>query len=248
MLEVKDIVLNRAGKNILRIDRFGIKEGERVALIGPNGAGKSTLLKVLALLEKPAAGSIFFRGQRVTGTNTLAVRRRMAVVFQEPLLLNTSVYNNVAQGLKFRGLSRVDTERRVNHWLDRLGINPLRHRTPLYLSGGEAQRVNLARAFVLDPEVLFLDEPFSALDFPTRVDLLEQLGELLVNTRTTAVFVTHDFTEIPYLTDHVAVIDGGSVVYEGGIKDILRGGVTVPAVQHLLGPYKKSALMQDYIK
>ena len=225
-----------------------IEAGEMFGFIGPNGAGKSTLLKVLALLEKPTAGSIFFRGRRVTGANTLAVRRRMAVVFQEPLLLNTTVYNNVAQGLKFRGLGRADIDRRVNHWLDKLGITSLRQRTPLYLSGGEGQRVNLARSFVLEPEVLFLDEPFSALDFPTRVDLLEQLGELLINTGTTAVFVTHDFTEIPYLTDHVAVIDGGSVVYEGGIKDILRGGVTVPAVRHLLGPYKKSAWMQDYIK
>ena len=247
MLAVKDLLLVRGKKTILQIDEFKLNQGDRVALIGPNGAGKSTFLKTLALLEKPTAGSVFFREQLVNNLNTLSFRRRMAVVFQEPLLLNTTVYNNVAQGLKFRDVDRADIDRRVNYWLKKLGITDLGNRTPWHLSGGEAQRVNLARAFVLEPEVVFLDEPFSALDFPTRVDLLEKLGELLANTATTAVFVTHDFTEIPYLTDNVAVIDGGSMVYRGGVREIMKGGVALPAVQRLLRPYQKSATMREYM-
>jgi len=247
LLAVKDLLLVRGKKTILQIDEFKLNQGDRVALIGPNGAGKSTFLKTLALLEKPTAGSVFFREQLVNNLNTLSFRRRMAVVFQEPLLLNTTVYNNVAQGLKFRDVDRADIDRRVNYWLKKLGITDLGNRTPWHLSGGEAQRVNLARAFVLEPEVVFLDEPFSALDFPTRVDLLEKLGELLANTATTAVFVTHDFTEIPYLTDNVAVIDGGSVVYRGGVREIMKGGVALPAVRRLLRPYQKSATMREYM-
>lgn len=230
----------RGNKTILQIDGFRLNKGERLALIGPNGAGKSTLLKTLALLEKPSAGAVLFRDEQVTESNTLSFRRRMAVVFQEPLLLNTSVYNNVAQGLKFRGIGRKAIDERVNHWLERLEISNLRDRTPLNLSGGEAQRVNLARAFVLDPDVLFLDEPFSALDFPTKIDLLEQLGELLITTKTTALFVTHDFMEIPYLTDKVAVIDSGSVIYRGEARDILNHKVEIKAVKRLLEPYQKA--------
>ncbi|MCL2337533.1 MAG: energy-coupling factor ABC transporter ATP-binding protein, partial [Firmicutes bacterium] len=245
MLTVTDLVLIKNQKTILQIDEFRLRQGDRMALIGPNGAGKSTFLKVLALLEKPTRGSVFFHDRLVDKTNILSFRRRMAVVFQEPLLLNTTVYNNVAQGLKFRGVAKAEVDRRVNRWLAELSIAGLSKRTPLHLSGGEAQRVNLARAFVLEPEVIFLDEPFSALDFPTRVDLLEKLGELLNNTGTTAVFVTHDFMEIPYLTNNVAVIDDGAVVYRGGVREIMDGSVAVPAVRRLLRPYQKSAAMRD---
>ncbi|SFQ95519.1 energy-coupling factor ABC transporter ATP-binding protein [Desulfoscipio geothermicus] len=248
MLRLKDILVVRDKKPILRVNDLGLAQGERLAVIGPNGAGKSTFLKVLALLEQPTAGEIFFRGERVTAKNLLAFRRRMAVVFQEPLLLNTTVFDNVAQGLKFRGVSGSEAERRVDYWLDRLGIAELRHRRPLHLSGGEAQRVSLARAFVLEPEIIFLDEPFSALDFPTRIDLLEELGALLANTGATAVFVTHDFNEIPHLTDNVAVIDRGQPVYKGALKEILAGKVTLPVVRHLLRPLQKSRQINEYIK
>lgn len=243
MLALKNVVLAKDKKTILRIDDFHLKKGERLAVIGPNGAGKSTFLKVLALLETPTSGEVFFRGEKVTGKNNLAFRRRMAVVFQEPLLLNTTVFNNVAQGMYFRSIAGVQRQRRVDYWLERFGITALRHRKPLHLSGGEAQRVSLARAFVLEPEVVFLDEPFSALDFSTRLELLEELGTLLANTGVTTVFVTHDFNEIPYLTDKVAVIDQGHMVYKGGLKELLAGEVTVPAVQRLLEPFKRSGLI-----
>jgi tungstate transport system ATP-binding protein len=243
MLSLKDITLVKDKKTSLWVNDFHLAQGERLAVIGPNGAGKSTFLKVLALLETPTTGEVFFRGEKVTGKNSLAFRRRMAVVFQESLLLNTTVFNNVAQGMHFRGIAGDQRQRRVDYWLERFGIAALRHRKPLHLSGGEAQRVSLARAFVLEPEVIFLDEPFSALDFSTRLELLEDLGEQLADTGATVVFVTHDFNEIPYLTDNVAVIDEGNIVYKGGLKGLLAGDVTVPAVRRLLRPFKKSGLM-----
>jgi len=240
MIAVKNLHLYRDKRLILDINDFELVKGETIAIIGANGAGKSTLLKVLALLEQPSAGAVFFNNQKVTPKNVLALRRMMAVVFQEPLLLNTTVFDNVAQGLYLRGFKKSEVKDRVNEWLEKLGIYGLSNRRPVYLSGGEAQRVSLARAFVLEPEVVFLDEPFSALDFPTRVDLLDKLGSLLSSTDTTAVFVTHDFTEIPYLTQRVFVIDRGSIIYSGNINELLGGQVKIKAVESLLSPLYKA--------
>jgi tungstate transport system ATP-binding protein len=146
----------------------------------------------------------------------------MAVVFQEPLLLNTTVYENVATGLKLRGVPRQEIKKRVDRWLELLGIAHLAGRRSHQLSGGEAQRVSLARAFALEPNVLFLDEPFSALDFPTRLSLLNELDRLLKDTGIAAIFVTHDFSEVPYLTDRVAVLKNGRLVKTGTFEEIFK--------------------------
>ncbi|MDN5343964.1 MAG: tungstate transport system ATP-binding protein [Clostridia bacterium] len=211
----------KGGRQVLAVDRLTLGRGEVWGLIGPNGAGKSTLLQALALLEKPAAGAIYFDGQRVDYRQALSWRRQLAVVFQEPLLLDTTVFNNVAMGLRFRGLARAAIKERVEHWLAALQISHLAERPARRLSGGESRRVSLARAFVLEPQVLFLDEPFAALDAPTRGALLEDLQALLRSTGITAVFVTHDFTELPLLADRVAALQGGRVVQTGRPEDIL---------------------------
>ena len=239
MLAVENLELVKEKRTILQIENFEFKQGKTKAFIGTNGAGKSTFLKVLALLEQPTHGKILFAGREVTKKNILSFRRRMAVVFQEPLLLNTTVFNNVALGLKLRGIRGDMLTKRVEHWLERLKISDLRDRKPVYLSGGEAQRVSLARAFALEPEVVFLDEPFSALDFPTKINLLEDLGHLLGNSGVTAMFVTHDFNEIPYLTNDVVVIDRGKLVFDGLLKKLLEDEVQNDNVQHLLSPFKK---------
>ena len=184
-----------------------MEEGEILAVIGPNGAGKSTLLLALAHLLQPTTGQILFRGQPIP--HDLAYRRRIALVLQDPLLLNTSVYNNVAAGLRFRRLPRSDIHQRVRDWLSRLEIDALRDRPAPRLSGGEAQRASLARALVLQPELLLLDEPFGALDAPTRARLIDDLHALLKSTATTTVFVTHDQDEAMLLGDRVAVLLDG---------------------------------------
>jgi tungstate transport system ATP-binding protein len=215
VLNANNITLVKHNKQILNIPSFSLQRGEVVTLLGPNGAGKSSLLQILAMLQEPTTGTVKFRGETAHRGNVLSFRRRMAVVFQEALLLNTTVFNNVAQGLKIRKVDRDAIYGRVNHWLEKMGVAHLSQRMPRFLSGGEAQRVSLARAFALEPEVLFLDEPFSALDYSTRITLLLEIGKLLKEAGITTVFVTHDYSEIEYLTREVALLQQGSIIFRG---------------------------------
>ena len=210
-LTLRDILVRYGPSTILEIPALSVHCGEILAVIGPNGAGKSTLLRVMGLLEQPTKGALFIQGQAIEPKDSLAIRRRMASVFQEPLLLNASVYDNAALGLKLRGLSRRAAERRVLPWLDRLGISQLAKRPARSLSGGEAQRTSLVRALALDPELLLLDEPFSALDPPTREMLLLDLETILRDTGITTVFVTHDRNEAFIFGNRVAVLIGGKL-------------------------------------
>ena len=209
LLAIRDLLVRREKQTVLEIDQLRVQEGEVLAVIGPNGAGKSTLLLALARLLKPACGEITFGDQPLEEQNDLEYRRRIGLVLQEPLLLNTSVFENVAAGLHFRRLPKEEITRRVDDWLARLGISHLRDRPAAKLSGGEAQRVSLARAFAIQPQLLLLDEPFSALDAPTRSRLLEELQSLLAETGQTTIFVTHDLDEALLLGDRVAVLLAG---------------------------------------
>jgi len=220
ILSVMDLMVRYANQTVLQVDSLEIQEGEVLAVIGPNGAGKSTLLLVLGRLLDPDAGQVFFRGKSIQSEDELAYRRRIALVLQEPLLLHRSVFDNVAAGLKFRGLPHRDVEARTNEWLDRLEISHLRSRPAHRLSGGEAQRTSLARAFALQPELLLLDEPFSALDAPTRLHLLLDLHTLLSQTSITTVFITHDLDEALLLSDRVAVLLGGVLRQVGHPQDV----------------------------
>ncbi|MBI2211376.1 MAG: ABC transporter ATP-binding protein [Deltaproteobacteria bacterium] len=140
LLALREILVRYGGSTVLQVAALSVRPGEVLAIIGPNGAGKSTLLRVMGLLEQPTEGRVYFRGREIEPKDSLAVRRRMASVFQEPLLLNASVYENAALGLKLRGLSQREAERRVRPWLERLGIVHLAGRRARSLSGGEAQR------------------------------------------------------------------------------------------------------------
>jgi len=211
VLEVADVRVRYSATYALEISDLAVRPGEVLGVIGPNGSGKSTLLRVLALLERPHAGRVLFRGQAVEPGEALASRRRMAVVFQEPLLADTSVAENVALGLRFRRLAAAERRARVARWLERLAIADLADRRPHTLSGGQAQRVALARALVLEPEVLFLDEPFSGLDQPSRAALVPDLGAILRVDRVTTVLVTHDRGEAQALADRVAVLIDGRI-------------------------------------
>jgi tungstate transport system ATP-binding protein len=220
ILSVKDLVVKRGDQTVLQVNELDIQKGEVLAIIGPNGAGKSTLLLVLARLLQPHSGQVLFQGLPMAQENDLAYRRRTALVLQEPLLLRQSVYDNVATGLKFRGLPRKEVRQRTDEWLTNLGISALRNRQAQRLSGGEAQRASLARAFALQPELLFLDEPFSALDSPTRAHLLQDLNSLLLQTNITTVFITHDLDEALSIGDRVAVVLGGVLRQIGHPQDV----------------------------
>ena len=167
ILEINNIDIRRGGARVLDVSQFGLRQGHVLCIVGPNGSGKSTLLLTLCCLLKRAQGELRFKGLPVGDrASVLAYRRSTATVFQESLLFDTSVYDNVASGLKLRGMPRQEIRRRVEHNLERFRISHLARRAARKLSGGEAQRAALARAFATGPEILFLDEPFSAHSEP----------------------------------------------------------------------------------
>jgi len=223
ILEVKDLEVNRGGAMILNVPSLLIKGGEILSLIGPNGAGKTTLLQTLSYLIKPSQGKIYFKGEELNSTRPVfEYRRKFAMVFQEPLLFDTTVFGNVASGLKIRGMNGMEIRSRVTEQLDRLGISHLSHRSAKTLSGGEAQRTSLARAFALRPEILLLDEPFSSLDPPSRDSIIEDLVGILRQTRTTTVFATHDRLEALRLSNRIAVMNDGRIQQIGSPGEVMN--------------------------
>jgi tungstate transport system ATP-binding protein len=210
---------------VLHVEALSIEESRVLAVIGPNGSGKSTLLLTIARLLKTDGGQIYFRGRPVEEQDELAYRRRVSLVLQEPLLLDTSVFNNVAAGLRYRRLPKSEVTHRVGTWLDRLGIRHLVDRPARQLSGGEAQRVSLARALAINPELLMLDEPFGGLDTPTRTRLLEDFQALRAEAGTTTIFITHDLDEALYLGDQVAVLLNGRLRQCGSPQEVFSAPV-----------------------
>jgi len=221
LITVKNLEARAGKKVLLSIPHFEIQEGEVLGIMGPNGAGKSTFIKALSLLEQPAQGEIFLKEKDITNDLTIEIRRKFAVAMQQPLLLDTTVFQNVAIGLKLRKLPRQEIKNKVLYWLEKFQISHLAKKHAHHLSGGEAQRVNLARAMVLEPEVLFLDEPFSALDFPTKVQLLKDIKTIIHQTKTTTVFVSHDLMELKYLADTLAILMDGELKQSGKTEEVL---------------------------
>jgi len=211
LVEVRDLVVVRGARPVLTIDHLAIADRETLALVGPNGAGKSTLLLALASLVRLARGQVWFRGSPVGSGDELAYRRHIGLVLPDPLLLNTSVFANVAAGLRFRGVSSADSGARVMDWLGRLGVGHLSRRPAREISSGEAQRVSLARALVLEPDLLLLDEPFASVDAATRATLLDDFERLLRETHVACVIVTHDLDEAVRLGDRMAVVVEGQL-------------------------------------
>ncbi len=208
-LEVRGLVVQRGGVSVLEIDALDIPRGLVTVVIGPNGSGKSTLLGALQLVLHPARGTLTLDGESMHA-DPVKTRRRMSAAFQEPLLLSMSVRANVELPLRLRGVDRRRRRELAEHWLERFGIAALARRHARQLSGGEAQRVSLARAFASQPEVLLLDEPFSGVDAPTREGLIEDFAEIVSQTRPTTMLVTHDRDEALRLGDHAALlIEGG---------------------------------------
>ena len=211
IVELRDAVVVRGARPVLTIDGLSIADGATLALVGPNGAGKSTLLLALASLLRLERGSLTFRGATVGRGTELAYRRRIGLVLPDPLLLDTSVFANVAAGLRFRGVPSAAVRPRVTAWLDRLGVAHLRDRPARQISSGEAQRVSLARALVLEPDLLLLDEPFASVDAATRGRLVDDLEGLLRETRVACVIVTHDLDEAVRLGHRMAVMVAGRI-------------------------------------
>lgn len=208
------------GSNVaLDIDELTIGEGRLYTLTGANGAGKSTLLNLLAFLSPPTSGEIFYSGKRVDWNHGSVEehRRKVTLLHQSPYLFGGTVYDNVAFGLKARGIHGEAQRRRVDEALDGVGLQGFRDRKARELSGGEAQRVAMARALALEPEVLLLDEPLANIDQET-AGSLETVIASLPARGTTVVLITHD-------PDQPARLNGESILLEGGKVAIPRPAV-----------------------
>jgi tungstate transport system ATP-binding protein len=180
-------------------------------------------MQTLACLIKTHGGEFFFKGEKVfSNRGLLQYRRKLAMVFQEPLLFDTTVFQNVASGLKIRGMAGSEIEKRVKQNLERFGIPHLMDRSARKISGGEAQRAALARALAIQPEILFLDEPFASLDPPTRESLMEDLEKILRQTNTTTVLATHDRMEALRLSDRIAVMNQGRILQIGPPGEVMN--------------------------
>lgn len=222
LIETVNIEQKYAGQYILKNVSLNINRGEVFTLIGPTGAGKTTLLRLLDLLEVPASGSIYFDGMDVTDNKSLRLqaRRRMSFVLQKPTVFNMSVYDNVACGLRWRRENEATIRQRVNQVLELVGMAEYSSRNAKTLSGGETQRIAIARALAVAPEVLFLDEPTANLDPISTSKIEEVLAHIIREQKTTVVMATHDMSQGQRLAGGIGVIINGEVLQIGSPSDI----------------------------
>jgi NitT/TauT family transport system ATP-binding protein/sulfonate transport system ATP-binding protein len=198
----KSFALNGQRLPVLRDLQLDIRSGEALAIVGPSGCGKTTLLRILAGLDEPDRGEVLIDGHPVQGVGT-----ERAIIFQEPRLLPwLTVLGNVSFGLTVRGVPKPEAESRARHYIRLVGLAEFEAAYPRQLSGGMAQRVGIARALTVQPEILLLDEPLGALDAMTKLTMQEELSRIWREENVTMVLVTHDLEEAIFLADRVLVL------------------------------------------
>lgn len=220
-LEIRNLRHYYHGKKILDIPYFQVGQGECLVIIGPNGAGKSTLLRIASLLEKPSEGEIFFRGNKVTAQNELAFRRRIVYLLDRPLFFRGKVKDNLLYGLKIRGVSKKEQAQRLEEIRELFHLHCLLESDPQELSAGEKQRVNLARALIIKPDLLLLDEPFSSLDLNLKNEIMAEFQTIRKKRGQTTVMVTHNREEAFYLAERLAIMMAGQIKQTGPPEEIL---------------------------
>jgi tungstate transport system ATP-binding protein len=227
MVSVRVESLTKRYDAVTSIDQVSleVKGGEIFALIGPSGAGKSTLLRLIDLLEPPTSGKIYL-GYLETSSlkegDRLEAVKRMGLVLQRPVVFNRSVIDNLKYGLEIRNMSGTEVDGEVEYCLGMVGLRELRNRNALRLSGGEAQRVALARTLVCHPEVLLLDEPTANLD-PTNVGIIEEaIKEANKKEGTTVLIATHNMFQAKRIAHRVGLMLSGKIVEVDSASEIFR--------------------------
>jgi ABC-type Fe3+/spermidine/putrescine transport system ATPase subunit len=221
LLEVTSVDKSFSGTPVLRDVSFHVDEGEIVCLLGPSGCGKTTLLRIIAGLEIADRGQVLFGGRSLD--EVPAHRRGFGLMFQDYALFpHKDVAANVAFGLRMQDLPRTQVEARVAEMLDLVGLQDYEDRRVYDLSGGEQQRVALARSLAPGPRLLMLDEPLGSLDRALREELMNELRTILKQVRVTAIYVTHDQEEAFALADRVIILKRGRIVQEGAPQDVYR--------------------------
>ena len=221
IIETTNLGQRLNGRDVLKNIHLRIDRGEVFALIGPTGSGKTTLLRLLDLIDLPSQGKVYFNGTDVTeaARQRLEARRRMAFVLQKPVVFNASVYDNVAYGLRWRGMSRDDTRNRIDDVLEMVDLTDFRKRNARMLSGGEVQRVAIARAIAIEPEVLLLDEPTANLDPMSTMKIEELITDIIQRYHTTIVIATHDMSQGQRLAGRVGMLQNGEILQTGGWQE-----------------------------
>jgi tungstate transport system ATP-binding protein len=214
LFRIENLCVSFGEQEVLKNINLMIQHREIFALMGPSGAGKTTLLRTLNLFENAARGVILFEGIRLNGTpgEKNSVRRRMSLLFQTPSVFNTSVFNNVAYGLRVRGMDKKMIEKKVIHALHIVGLEGREKQKARTLSGGEAQRMAFARAIVYDPDILLLDEPTANLD-PANVAKIEEIIKRIRGEHgTTIVIATHNIYQVKRIADRVGILLNGELI------------------------------------
>ena len=232
MIEIRNICRSW-GAFSLRNVSLVVHPGEYLVILGPCGSGKTLLLETMAGLHQPASGRIFINEQDVT--RLPPEKRRVGLVYQQYALFpHLSVRANIGYGLRYLGIDRAERKRRIREMIDLFDIGYLAdRRTPRGLSGGESQKVALARALAVHPAVLLLDEPFSSLDQQVRRKLLDTLPEIIRARRVPVVHVTHDYTEAAALADTIAIMHDGRLVQTGPAREVFSRPATRFAAEFL---------------
>ncbi len=222
LVETIDLCQKYGERDILKKINIRINKGEVFALIGPTGAGKTTLLRLIDLLDEPTSGRIYFDGIATAELRKmrLEIRRRMAFVLQKPVVFNTSVYDNITYGLKWRGAGKSSIDRKVSSILEMVGLSADKNKNARVLSGGEAQRVAIARAIVIEPEVLLLDEPTANLDPISASRIEEVITSIIRHYATTIIMATHDMVQGQRLADRIGVLMNGELLQSGSSRDV----------------------------
>ena len=249
MLELVGVRHRYAGRLVLDLDRFALPPGAAVAIVGPNGSGKSTLLRLLALLEPPSEGEVRLDGAAVAGDRA-TLRRRVTLVEQRPVLLRGTVLDNLGFGLRVRGVGRTAVNRRVESMAARFGITPLLGRRRHELSDGELQRAAVARALVLEPDVLLLDEPTSSADRAAAQALYRTLAEERARRPLAICLASHQLEDAYRWTDDVRALAEGRLAPVtpenlfrvdlpaggGDLKHVCVGSIEVAVMTDKTGP------------
>ena len=248
MLELVGVRHRYDGRVVLDIERFAVTPGSGIAIVGPNGSGKSTLLRLLALLERPSEGEVRLDGAAVTGA---APRRRITLVEQRPILLRGTVRENLEFGLQVRGIGRTEVNRRVESVAARWGITPLLPRRRHELSDGELQRVAVARALAVEPDVLLLDEPASSADRAAAQTLFRALAEERARRPLTVCLASHQLEDAYRWADDVRALAEGRLSPvtpenlfrvelpssgSGDLKHVCVGTIEIAAATDKTGP------------
>jgi tungstate transport system ATP-binding protein len=226
LIELKGVT--KCYGEITALDNVSLKVGEKevFTVVGPNGSGKTTMLRIMASIDKPTSGETFLEGRKINDRNRGQARRKSTMVFQKTALFNTTVYKNVAYGLKLRGYPRKEIDEKVEEILSLVKLRGYEKRPAKKLSGGEKQRVSLARALVLNTNLLLLDEPTANLD-PKNVSIIEEtISRANREYDTTVIMATHNMFQAETLTSRVALLLGGKIARIGAPQEVLRGPST----------------------